>query len=211
MQTKSIFGGKCPLVEEPVPDSKNHAIIHLHKPDTREYLFYFISGVIISIPFTVFYETYANQFCLLLPVFAAQLCSTAVFAAFIEEFAKAYVLFNRHGETQRTLLSLGFLTGLGFGVTEFFLYIFVYKTPVFLRLPGLFFHAASTTIIAYGITVKQPFRFYLLAVFLHFANNFFALLGSFWFIGGPVIIMISYILAYFLFSQSKEIIMDNLS
>ena len=196
---------------EQVPEIKQHTIIHLHKPDTKEYLFYFISGVIISIPFTVFYETYADQFCFLLPVFAAQLCSTVIFAPFIEEFAKAYLLFYRHGETQRTLLSLGFLAGLGFGVTEFFLYVFVYKASIPIRIPGLLFHAASTTIIAYGITVKKPLGYYLIAVFLHFANNFFALLGTFWYIGGPIVLILSYVLAYFLYTQSKEIIVDNLT
>jgi hypothetical protein len=197
--------------EQPEPEIQQHTIIHFHKPDTKEYLFYFISGVIISIPFTVFYETYADQFCFLLPVFAASICSTAIFAPFIEEFAKAYVLFYRHGETQRTLLSLGFLVGLGFGITEFFLYVFVYKASVLLRVPGLMFHAASTTIVAYGITVKKPVGYYLIAVFLHFANNFFALLGTFWYIGGPIVLILSYVLAYFLYAQSKEIIVNNLT
>jgi len=197
--------------EEQPLGPQQHAIIHLHKPNTIEYLFYFLSGVIISIPFTVFYETYADQFCFLLPVLAASLCSTVLFAPFIEEFAKAYVLFYRHGETQRTLLSLGFLVGLGFGVTEFLLYIFVYQAPVALRIPGLFFHAASTTIVAYGITVRKPVGYYLLAVFLHFANNFFALLGTVWYIGGPVVLFLTYVLAYIFYKQSKEIIVNNLS
>jgi hypothetical protein len=197
--------------EEQTMGPKQHAIIHLHKPNTNEYLFYLLSGVIISIPFTVFYETYADQFCFLLPVLAAQLCSTVLFAPFIEEFAKVYVLFYRHGETQRTLLTLGFLVGAGFGITEFFLYVFIYQAPVLLRVPGLLFHAASTTIVAYGITVRKPLGYYLIAVFLHFANNFFALLGTFWYIGGPVVLLLSYILAYYLYKQSREVIVNNLS
>jgi hypothetical protein len=197
------------MEKEQAPEIRPHTIIHLHKPNTNEYLFYFLSGVIISIPFTVFYETYADQFCFMLPVLAAQLCSTVIFAPLIEEFAKAYVLFYRHGETQRTLVALGFLIGLGFGVTEFFLYIFVYKAPVFLRIPGLLFHAASTGIVAYGITVHRPLGYYLIAVFLHFANNFFALLGTFWYVGGPVVLLLSYVLAYFLYKQSKEVIVNN--
>jgi hypothetical protein len=196
---------------EQAPEIRQHTIIHLHKPDMKEYLFYFLSGVIISIPFTVFYETYADQFCFLLPVIAAQLCSTVIFAPFIEEFAKAYVLFYRHGETQRTLVTLGLLTGLGFGVTEFLLYVFVYRAPIFLRVPGLFFHAASTAIVAYGITVRKPLGYYLIAVFLHFANNFFALLGTFWYIGGPAVLFLTYVLAYFLYKESKEIIVNNLT
>jgi RsiW-degrading membrane proteinase PrsW (M82 family) len=199
------------MVEQPEPEIPQHTIIHLHKPDTKEYLFYFISGVVISIPFTVFYESYTNLFCFLLPVFAAQLCSTAIFAPFIEEFAKAYPLFYRHGETQRSIVSLGFLTGLGFGITEFFLYIFVYNATVPIRIPGLLFHAASTTIVAYGIATKKPLGYYLIAVFLHFANNFFALLGPFWYIGGPLVLILALLLAYFLFKQSKEVIVNNMS
>jgi hypothetical protein len=197
------------MEKEETVESTQHSIIHLHKPDMNEYLFYFLSGVIISIPFTVFYEAYTDQLCVMLPVFAAQVCSTVLFAPFIEEFAKAYVLFYRHGETQRTLVTLGLLTGLGFGVTEFLLYIFVYHAPVFLRVPGLFFHAASTGIIAYGITVRKPLVFYLIAVFLHVANNFFAVLGTFWYIGGPVILFLTYVLAYFLYKRSKEIIVNT--
>ncbi len=199
------------MEKEQSVETKQHTIIHLHKPNTTEYLFYFLSGVIISIPFTVFYETYTDQFCVMLPLLAAQLCSTVLFAPFIEEFAKAYVLFYRHGETQRTLVKLGLLTGLGFGVTEFLLYIFVYNAPILLRIPGLLFHAASTGIVAYGITVRKPLGYYLIAVFLHLANNFFALLGTFWYVGGPVVLLLTYVLAFFLYKQSKEIIVNNLS
>jgi RsiW-degrading membrane proteinase PrsW (M82 family) len=196
--------------EEQTPLVQQHAIIPVHKPDSREYLFYFLSGIVISIPFTVFYETYTDQFCFMLPIFAAEMCSTAIFAPFIEEFAKAYPLFYRHGETQRTYVNLGFLTGLGFGLTEFFLYIFVYNAPVLLRIPGLFFHAASTTIVAFGIATRKPIQYYLIAVFLHFSNNFFALLGDFWYIGGPLVLILTYVLAYYLYKQTKDVIVDNI-
>jgi len=43
-----------------------------------------------------------------------------ILAPFIEELAKVFPLFYRHGETERSLVTLGLLIGLGFGVAEFF-------------------------------------------------------------------------------------------
>ena len=199
------------MVEEQSPEIKQKTIIHAHKPNEKEYFFFFISGIIIGIPFTIFYESYANQFCILLPGIAAQFCSIAIFSPFIEEFAKAYPLFYRHGETQRSLLRLGFLTGLGYGIVEFFLYIFVYNAPILIRIPGLFFHAASIIIVAYGIATRKPIRYYLIAVFIHFGNNFFAILGDFWYIGGPLALILTYVIAYYLYMKSKDIIVDNIA
>jgi RsiW-degrading membrane proteinase PrsW (M82 family) len=98
-------------------ETKQHVVIHVHRPDINELLFFLLSGVLISIPFTIFFEEFADQFCFLLPVFPAELCSVALIAPFIEEFAKAYPLFYRHGETQRSIIHLGLLTGLGFVIT----------------------------------------------------------------------------------------------
>jgi hypothetical protein len=67
------------------------------------------------------------------------------------------------------------LVGLGFGIVELLTYVSVLGTPIIYRLPALLFHPASTSIIAYGITTKRPLPFYLIAVFLHFSNNYFAL------------------------------------
>jgi hypothetical protein len=68
----------------------------------------------------------------------------------------------------------GLLIGSGFGLYEFFSYVFVLGAPVITRIAGVFFHAASTSITSYGIVTKRPLPFYLLAVLLHFSNNFFA-------------------------------------
>ena len=46
-------------------------------------------------------------------------------APFIEELAKVFPLFYRHGETERSIVMLGILIGLGFGITEFVLYVAV--------------------------------------------------------------------------------------
>ena len=91
-----------------------------------------------------------------MPLFFAQVCSSVIFAPFVEEFAKVFPLIYRHGETERSLLDLGILVGLGFGVTEFALYVFTLGAPVLSRVPGVIFHASSTGITAYGIAKKKP-------------------------------------------------------
>src|SRR5512136_1070509 len=139
----------------------------------REQFFFFTSGIVMSIPLTILAEQLSDSLVSIsVPELYATLLSLAVIAPFIEEFAKAYPLFYRHGETQRSILLLGFLTGLGFGILEFFLYVFIYSQPVLTRLPVIFFHATNTSITAYGIAVKKPVKFYLLAFALHSLINF---------------------------------------
>lgn len=162
-------------------------MIPLHRPNLREKLFFFTSGIITSVPLTLFVGTFTDSLCVALPRFYATLCSVAIFAPFVEEFAKAFPLFYRHGETERSIFTLGLLVGLGFGFSEFLLYVIALGTPIYLRLSGLFFHAASTSIIAYGIAEKQPVRFYLVATALHFTNNFSALIGLFYNIGYNIV------------------------
>ena len=93
-------------------------------------------------------------------------------------------------------MTLGFLTGLGFGIAEFFLYVFLFDAPFFLRIHPIFFHAASTSIVTYGISHRSTLKFYALAVALHFLNNLFASLGDLWFIGGVGATIAAYYLAY---------------
>lgn len=157
----------------------------------------------MSVPITLFIGRFTDSLCVVLPIFYAMLCSTAISAPLIEEFAKAYPLFHRHGETEKSIFILGFLVGLGFGISEFFLYVLIYGVPILFRLPGIFFHAASTSITAYGIAAKRPARFYLIAVALHFSNNFSALFGPFWFIGGIAAIAITYFLSWRLYRKTS--------
>ena len=42
-----------------------------------------------------------------------------VLVPFVKELAKVYPLFYMHGEIERSLVTLGLLTGLGFGEAEF--------------------------------------------------------------------------------------------
>ncbi len=145
---------------------KSQCIIPIHKPSLREYAFFFVSGIIVSIPFAAFFES-------LYPFTAAILI--VIVAPFIEELAKVFPLFYRHGETERSLLTLGLLIGLGFGIAELVEYTVIGGVPFFIRIPGVIFHASSATITAYGISKKNPLPYYLIAVSLHVINNFFAL------------------------------------
>ena len=145
-------------------------VIPLHKPSNRELAFFFASGILVSIPFAAFFEAlYPTQFSVALLVI--------VLAPFIEELAKVFPLFYRHGETERSIVTLGILIGLGFGIAEFVEYVFLVGVSPVARIPGVIFHASSATITAYGIAKKNPLPYYLIAVSLHIANNFFAFTG----------------------------------
>ncbi|MCW4034862.1 MAG: PrsW family intramembrane metalloprotease [Candidatus Bathyarchaeota archaeon] len=161
---------------------QNEVSVPVHTPDFAEKLFFFLSGIVTSVPLTLFVGTFTDSLCVALPLFYASFCAVAIFAPFVEEFAKAFPLFYRHCETPKSLMMLGFMVGLGFGFTEFLLYVFVLGAPVYVRVPGLFFHAASTSITAYGVATKKPLIYYLGSVLLHFAINFASLFPSLWLI-----------------------------
>ncbi|MFA4936428.1 MAG: PrsW family glutamic-type intramembrane protease [Candidatus Methanoperedens sp.] len=182
----------------------NKIIIPLHKPGLKEKYFFLISGLIVSIPITFFVNIFSSHLCFLLPVFYSELCAVGFFAPFIEEFSKVYPLFYRHGETEKSIFILGFLVGLGFGLTEFFIYVFG-GAPVYIRLPGIFFHAASTSITAYGIATNRAIQFYLLATALHLSYNFFVAFGDlFWFIVAYAFLILTYFLSWHLYHKTSE-------
>ena len=183
--------------------------IFVHKPDIQEKIFFFISGLVVSVPFALFFSELSDSLCLVLPLFFAQVCSVVIFAPFIEEFAKVFPLFYRHGETERSTLDLGILVGLGFGVTELALYVFALGAPFISRVPGVIFHASSTGITAYGIAKKKPITFYLIAVAFHLANNLLALFSnsfSLLFIPALLVLIATYLLASYLYRRTSETI-----
>ncbi len=188
--------------------AENNITIPIHKPGLKEKLFFCLSGIIVSIPITLYANVFSSHACFLLPAFYSALCSTALFTPFIEEFAKVYPLFYRHGETEKSIFTLGFLTGLGFGFTEFLLYVFVEGVPAYVRLPAIFFHAAGTSIAAFGIATKRPVSFYLIAVALHLLNNFFASTEFFWMTGVLGATIITYFLSWHLYHKTSEIIVN---
>jgi RsiW-degrading membrane proteinase PrsW (M82 family) len=190
-------------------ETEQKATIPVHKPDIKEKIFFLISGLLVSVPFTLFFSEFSDSLCIAMPLFFAQVCSSVIFAPFIEEFAKVFPLFYRHGETERSLLDLGILVGLGFGVTEFALYVFALGASFISRVPGVIFHASSTCITAYGIVKKKPIAFYLIAVAFHLANNLLALFSkefALLYILGLIVLVAAYLLAWRLYRRTSETI-----
>jgi RsiW-degrading membrane proteinase PrsW (M82 family) len=185
------------------------ATISVHKPDIKEKIFFLSSGLLMSVPFTLFFSEFSNSLCVAMPLLFAQVCALVIFAPFIEEVAKVFPLFYRHGETERSLLDLGILVGVGFGVTEFALYVFTLGAPFISRIPGVIFHASSAGITAYGIAKKKPLQFYLIAVAFHLANNLLALFSSEFallYIPGLIVLVAAYLLAWRLYRRTSETI-----
>jgi RsiW-degrading membrane proteinase PrsW (M82 family) len=177
---------------------QQQCVIPLHKPSVKELIFFFASGILVSIPFALFFSN-------LYPLFPAALAVILV-APFVEELAKVFPLFYRHGETERSLVTLGILIGLGFGISEFFLYVFILDVPWIVRIPGVIFHASSAAVTAYGIAKKKPLGYYLTAVVLHASNNFFAV-ESPTFIGvlaELVILITAYLLAWHFYHEASD-------
>jgi RsiW-degrading membrane proteinase PrsW (M82 family) len=190
-------------------ETEQKATIAVHKPDIKEKIFFLSSGLLMSVPFTLFFSEFSNSLCVAMPLLFAQVCSLVIFAPFIEEVAKVFPLFYRHGETERSLLDLGILVGVGFGTTEFVLYVFTLGAPFISRIPGIIFHASSAGITAYGIAKKNPVPFYLISVALHLANNLLALFSSevsFLYIPGLIVLVATYLLAWRLYRRTSETI-----
>ncbi len=188
-------------------DNKQTTTIAVHKPDIKEKIFFFLSGLLVSVPFTVFFSELSDSLCIAIPKVFAQVCSLVIFTPFIEEFAKVFPLFYRHGETEKSILNLGILVGLGFGVTEFVLYVFTLGVNFIIRIPGVIFHASSAGITAYGIAKKKPLPFYLIAIAFHLANNLFALFSNqfaFLYVLGVIVLLSTYLLAWHLYSRTSE-------
>ena len=160
-------------------------------------MFFFISGIVVSIPMALFFEN-------LIP-FVPAVITVAVFAPFIEELAKVFPLFYRHAETERSLVTLGVLMGLGFGITELVEYVVLLNVPLIVRIPAVMFHASSAAITAFGIAKKNPLPYYLISVSLHAANNFFALgnivVGVF---PELLIVIVVFLLAWRFYHQASE-------
>jgi hypothetical protein len=186
-------------------ESEQKAVIPVHKPDIKEKIFFFLSGVLVSVPFTLFFSGFTDTLCVALPFFFAEVCSVVIFAPFIEEFAKVFPLFYRHGETERSIVNLAILIGLGFGITELTLYVVTLGESLISRIPAVIFHASSAGITAYGIAKKRPLLFYLIAVSLHLANNLIALIGTFLsIIPGLAVLITAYLLAWRLYHRTSE-------
>jgi hypothetical protein len=183
---------------------QDKVIIQLHKPNADEMLFFLLCGAITSVPLTLFIAQYANSLLVGFDSLSAALISTTVFSPLIEEFSKAFPLFFRHGETERSIVDLALFIGVGFGLVELLTYVFVLDASIIERLPGLFFHPASTSITAYGIATKRPLPFYGIAVAFHLLNNLLVLTTPFPAFGSIAIVAITVFTSWQLHSKTKE-------
>jgi RsiW-degrading membrane proteinase PrsW (M82 family) len=179
-------------------ETPSQYIIPIHKPNRRELIFFFASGILVSIPFATFFES-------LVPAGLSAALLVVVLAPFVEELAKVFPLFYRHGETERSLVTLGLLTGLGFGAAEFVEYVFLTGAPVIGSLPHLIFHASSATMTGYGIAKKNPLPYFLIAVSLHITNNFFAFSTNIIGVFVQVLVLVTvYLLAWYFYHKSSK-------
>jgi hypothetical protein len=179
--------------------------VPIHRPKNREELLFLLSGVILSIPVSAFIYTFSDYVLLLLPGASAALVSSGLLAP-SSKFSRAYPLFFRHAETERSIFILGFLVGCGSGLAEFAEYIIFFNAPIIVRLPGILFHASSTSIVAFGICGKMALPSYLIAVALHMPNNLFAAPQPWplYLFGGPVVIGLTYYLSWFFYGKTRE-------
>lgn len=126
-------------------------------------------------------------------------------APLVEEFAKVLPIFYRHGETEKSLVTMGVLIGLGFGICEMIIYVVVQGVPLIDRIPGVIFHASSASITAYGIAKKNPLPYYLTSVTLHFTNNFFAVEApAFGVLPELLVVVLAFSLAYNFYSKASS-------
>jgi len=192
---------------------ESDVVIPVHRPSLREMFFFLLSGMLSSIPLTLFVDQFATSVLGSFSVFYALFISAVLFTPFLEEFAKAFPLLYRHGETVRSIFTLGALVGLGVGFVEFLLYVFVLGVPFVYRLGPVLFHAASTSITAYGIATKRAPWFYLIAVGLHFSNNLVAFVQSFvdpneligpWSLGSFFVMLAALYISYYLYRKTSE-------
>lgn len=178
-------------------ENQRQCVIPIHKPNIKELIFFFASGILVSIPFTFFF----SQIYVYFPAFI----TIVIFAPLVEELAKVFPLFYRHAETERSIVTLGLLIGLGFGIAEFVLYVFFLNVPFVARIPGIIFHTSSTAITAFGIAKRKVLPYYFVAVLLHLANNFFAVLESpLSFIAVVLIILTAYYLAWRYYHRASK-------
>lgn len=168
-----------------------------NKEALGERLFFFLSGIVVGVPVALFFESISHQW-------FTHLGMATIVAPIVEEFAKADSLFYRHEKNAKSLVRFGLLSGLGFGIAEFFVYVYR-GVPFLIRLPAIGFHAAGTSIVGYGVYRRKAVKYYFLAVALHFLNNFFGSLGWLWLIGGLGATIASYYLAYRFYRQASTI------
>ncbi len=189
--------------------SKETAIIHIHRPSQLEITSFFVQGLIMSIPMAIYFEEYFNgHLAQIAPWLPVPEVMALLLAPFIEEFAKVFPLFERHGETAKTIVFLGFITGLGFGFAEFFIYVFQYGEPVGARILQIFDHASYALISSYGLVVRRFLPFFFLAVGFHASFNLLVEQGNFLVVAAVASAGVAILLAWSLFNRAQENLVD---
>lgn len=179
-------------------NNDRQCVISLHKPSRQELIFFFSCGILLSFPFALFFsQTYS---------FFPYALALIVIGPFVEELAKVFPIFYRHGETERSYVTIGALIGLGFGISELALYVFFLGAPLISRVPGVIFHSSSASITAYGIAKKNPLPYYLIAVMLHITINFFAYENvlSIGFLAYLAALVVAYLLAWNFYQKASK-------
>ncbi len=176
----------------------------IHGLDLKKKSFFLLSGMIVSIPFVFYTKTMFNRLILTMPMSYARLISATIFTPFMEEFAKTYPLMYRQGENERSIFLQGAIVGLGFGLAEALIYVFMLGAPITIRLPGILFHTLTAPITAYGIARKRPLPTYLLAVTLHFLNNLSAIYDMLWLTTGYPILITTFAITWYLYGSSCD-------
>jgi hypothetical protein len=180
-------------------------VVRVHRPDLKEKLFFFASGLLVAVPFTVVFSQIIDVIYLAVPALVAQLGAVGITTPFIEEFAKVFPLFYRHGENEKSIMTLGILAGLGFGVTAFVIQVATFGAAYATLLPWVFFNAASAGVTAFGIAKNRIVPFFLLAVALHAANSFAFFIGDvFFYAVGLIMVGITILLAWEFYRRTSE-------
>jgi hypothetical protein len=103
------------------PETPRQCVIPLHKPSWKELIFFFASGLLVSIPFVAFYES-------LVPAAFSVALLIVILAPFIEELAKVFPLFYRQRRNRAVTCDAGAFNRVGFWRFRIFLSTFSSQT-----------------------------------------------------------------------------------
>jgi RsiW-degrading membrane proteinase PrsW (M82 family) len=173
--------------------------------------FFFLSGVLISVALTSHVRSFVDPLLLKISLFRGQRWTlikpfrATLITPFLEEFAKAYPIMYRSDDKERSLFTLGSLVGLGFGIAESIVYVSTGRASIYERLLPTLFHAASTAIVAYGITKDRPIRSYLASVTLHSLHNLSFVLNIPWIISTYPILLATFSISVYLHRKTSPL------
>ena len=111
-------------------------------------MFFFSSGILVSIPFALFF----SQFYTLFPAALA----VVILAPFIEELGKGFPTILQTWGNREIICYLGRFDWVGFWYFRVCFVRFLFRSFSYVaRFPGIIFHSSSAAITAYGIAKKE--------------------------------------------------------